>query len=129
MITGLYAGILGLMLVVLILRVALRRLKYRVGLGDGGIADLTQAIRVHGNFVETVPIILVMMVIMEESLVKPWVIHAFGIGLILARLAHAYGISSNPNHSLGRKAGICLTMFLILAGSVCLIATYFLRMN
>lgn len=122
MITGLYAGLLGLLLVYLIFRVAKRRLKYRVGLGDGGIPDLNQAIRVHGNFAETVPIILIIMLIMELSLSPPWLVHGFGVLLVTARIAHAQGISSSPNHSLGRKIGIGLTLTLIIAGSFILIS-------
>ena len=122
MITGLYAGLLGLMLVVLIARVALRRLKYRVGLGDGGIGDLTQAIRVHGNFTEVVPILLIMMLVMEESVVARPILHIFGVGLVLSRLLHAYGITCSPYHSFGRKTGIVLTVLLLIAGSLILIA-------
>ena len=121
MITGLYTGILGLMLVVLILRVAMRRLKYKVGLGDGGIGDLTQAMRVHGNFIETVPIMLIMMVLMEESLVSTWILHAFGSGIIATRLLHAYGITRSAGHSFGRKTGIMLSLLLLTVGSVILI--------
>ena len=124
MITGLYTGILGLILTGLILRVALRRMKYKVGLGDGGIPDLTQAIRVHGNFVETVPIMLIILALMELGLVQTWVLHVFGILIVLSRLLHAYGITCSPGHSFGRKAGIMLTLAIIITGSLILIYRY-----
>lgn len=124
MITGFYAGILGLMLMALIVRVALRRMKYRVGLGDGGISDLSQAIRVHGNFIEIVPIMLIMMALMELGSIQTWVLHFFGIGLIITRFLHGYGITSSPNRSFGRKFGIILTLLLMLAASGTLIFMY-----
>ncbi len=124
MITGLYAAILGLMLVVLILRVARRRLKYKVGLGDGGISDLGQAIRVHGNFVETVPILLILLLVMEENVFPAWGLHIFGTGIVISRLFHAYGITMSPLASAGRKYGTFLAIFLIIAGSLALILSF-----
>lgn len=124
MITGLYAAVFGFMLVVLVLRVAQRRQKYRVGLGDGGIPDLTQAIRVHGNFIEIVPIMLIMMVLMEEGAIQTWVLHVFGIVAVLSRLLHAYGITKSPLISFGRKWSIFLTLSWFLIASLTLIFMY-----
>lgn len=124
MITGLYAGILGLMLAILIFRVAVRRMKYKVGLGDGGIPDLVQAVRVHGNFIETVPIMLIILVLLEANGIEPLILHFYGVGIVLTRLLHAYGITCSAGHSFGRKMGILLTMFLLAVGSVSLIAKF-----
>ncbi len=124
MITGFYAGLMGLMMMVLILRVALRRRKYKVGLGDGGIADLGQAIRVHGNFSEMVPMMLIVLGLLEINQIPPLYLHIFGALLVLTRLLHAHGITSSPNLSFGRKTGIILSLFLLLLGSVTLIINY-----
>ncbi len=56
MITGLYAGLCGLLLVMLYVRVSQRRLAMKIGMGAGGDAVLEQRIRAHGNFIESVPI-------------------------------------------------------------------------
>ena len=56
----LYAALLGLILVYLSYRVVSYRVKYKVGIGDGGNTKLARAIRVQGNFVEYVPIALLL---------------------------------------------------------------------
>lgn len=126
MITGIYAGAIGLMLVFLIARIAARRRKYQVGIGDGGIPDLAQAIRVHGNFVETVPLMILLLGIMEFNLVPPIFLHLYGAGIILSRLLHANGLNHTPLLSFGRKYGTILTLLLLLIGSLTTILSYLL---
>ena len=55
-ITAVYAGILALMLVMLGILVVKNRYRAKVGLFDGGDEQLGQAIRVHGNFAEYLPV-------------------------------------------------------------------------
>lgn len=88
MITPLYAAILTLILVFLIIRVIKLRRKHGVGLGDGGHYELTQAIRSHGNFVETVPFGLFLMLLLDLQNGMPIVIHALGILLVIGRCLH-----------------------------------------
>lgn len=125
MITGFYAGLLGLWLVFLILSVVRLRWKYRVGLGDGGEKELTRAIRVHGNFTETVPMVLIMMGLMEYGQAAPgMVLHAFGGVLVLSRLLHWHGISGSSTTSFGRTAGTVAVNLLLAAGAGILIFTF-----
>lgn len=124
MITGFYTGILGIMLIVLIFAVVHRRIKYKVGLGDGGIPDLSRAIRVHGNFVETVPFLLIIMYLLETNAASPVLLHIFGITIVVARLLHARGIYSSPLRSFGRTGGVALCQLLMLVGSLMLIAKF-----
>ena len=128
MITGFYIGLMGLMLIILTIRIAVRRRKYRVGINDGGIPDLAQSIRVHGNFVETVPFLLIILGIMELSLIQPLYLHIFGAGIILSRLLHATGLTQSPLLSFGRKYGILLSLLLLFIGSVCLIGNFIVRL-
>ena len=53
-VTGLYAGMLGIVFFVLSMRVINNRVRARVNLLDGGDEALTRAMRVHGNFAEYV---------------------------------------------------------------------------
>jgi len=121
MITGLYAGLCGLLLVVLYVRVSQRRLATQIGIGAGGDAVLEQRIRAHGNFVESVPIALVLLYLLEQTGVEPIYIHAFGIALVLARVGHAKGISATAGRSAGRFYGSIGTLLVIAALSVWLI--------
>jgi len=121
MITAIYAGLCGLLLVVLYVRVSQRRLATKIGMGVGGDTALEQRIRAHGNFIESVPIALVLLYLLEQSGVEPIYIHAFGIALVLARLAHAQGISATAGRSAGRFYGSIGTLLVIAALSVWLV--------
>ena len=102
-ITLLYAGILGVLLVALSVRVTALRGKHKVNLGDGGNEELQRAIRVQGNFVEYVPLALILIGLLEMNGAPAWAVHAFGIVLAVARLSHAYSLyaASMPPRIVG----------------------------
>lgn len=121
MITIVYAGLLAIIYAVLTVRVAKARYKHRVGLGDGGVPDLAQRIRVHGNFAEHVPFALLLIFLVDYSQYSPVIVHALGITLLIARIAHIIGISGSPNASAGRFGGTVLTLLVYLVCAVLLI--------
>lgn len=121
-ITALYAGLLGVLLLVLSYRVSMYRRRYSVSLGDGGHKDLHAAIRVQGNFVEYVPTALILLVLVELSGRQPAIVHGLGAALFLGRVLHAQGLIANPGgKSPGRMIGILLTWAMLLVTSVLLI--------
>ena len=122
MITSLYAGLCGLLLVVLYIRVSQRRLATKIGMGAGVDTLLEQRIRAHGNFIESVPIALVLLYLLEQTGVDPVYIHVLGIALVLARVAHAQGISTSAGRSAGRFYGSIGTLLVIAALSIWLLA-------
>jgi uncharacterized membrane protein YecN with MAPEG domain len=117
-VTVLYAGLLGLLYLGLSLRVVRYRQRHEVGLGDGGHADLSRSIRVHGNFAEYVPLLLVLMALIESNGGAAWGLHAIGALLFLVRAAHAYGLASSGGASAGRAVGAGGTLLLLLAASL-----------
>ncbi|MGZ9109207.1 MAG: MAPEG family protein [Micavibrio sp.] len=117
MITPIYAAVLTVLLVVLMLRVVRLRWTHKVGLGDGGVAELRQAIRVHGNLVETGLWALLLLFMMEWSGVQPVWLHVYGIALVVARFLHAWGVTHSPDASFGRTAGTVITAVLLLTGA------------
>ena len=117
-ITALYAGLNGLILLVLAVRVARMRGKVKVGVGTGGNADLERTTRVHGNAAENIPIILILMGLAEANGASIYWIHSLGIALTLGRLFHAWGLSQSPGESFGRIAGMSLTWLALAAGSI-----------
>ena len=125
MITILYAGLLAIIYAVLTLRVAQGRYKYRVGLGDGGIPDLTQRIRIHGNFAEHVPFALLLIFLVDYSQYSPVIVHVLGILLVVGRILHIIGISSTPNASIGRFLGTVITVLIYLVCAVLLLWKFF----
>lgn len=127
MITGFYAGFLGLMLVVLIVGVVRLRRKHRVSLGDGGQDELEKAIRAHGNFVEVVPLALIIMFILENSGVDSLALYLYGSSLALARVLHAYSIYHSPKYLGLRVFSMGLSMAVIGLGSLGAIGMYVLQ--
>lgn len=113
-ITGLYTAICGVMVIVMVLRVVRLRRQLRVGIGDGGQKPLAQAIRVHGNAVETMPIALLLLAVLELNGGSPMVLHAFGAALVLSRFLHALGLTRYVGISFGRFWGMVLTLLVIL---------------
>ena len=119
MITALYASILGCLWGLLTFYVVLGRWKYRVSLGDGDTNELHRRIRAHANFVETVPLALLLLWIGEVHIFTVQWVHTFGILLVLGRLLHAYGMLV-PKYSTNRfrQTGMTLTIAMVVGGSV-----------
>jgi uncharacterized membrane protein YecN with MAPEG domain len=120
-ITGLYAAILALIVVILAIRVTLRRRAVKVGIGNGGDAILAQRIRVHANAAEYVPLALILLLILELNQTQPLLLHVFGCLLIAGRLLHAYGLSSSAGLTPGRSVGMALSWGVIIVMALLLI--------
>lgn len=116
LITSLYAGLLGLFYLVLTARVGLARKTYKVLLGDGGQNDLALRIRVHGNFIEYVPLALVLMMAIEIQGAPQFVLYGVGTALVLGRVLHAIGLT-RANLRL-RMTGMFLSLGAIAVASV-----------
>jgi len=110
---ALYVGIFGLMLIVLSLRVSLVRRDARIALGDGEDVILRRRIRAHGNFVEFVPMALLLLALAEHTGLGALFIHIFGLILLVARIAHAYGISQAKEPFIFRMTGTVATLGVI----------------
>lgn len=115
MITPMYAALLGLLLVVLSARVIKLRIRFRVGVGDGGEPLLERAIRSQGNFVEYVPLTLIVMFFFEVLTQYHGLVHIFGSALLIGRFFHAYGISQVDEILKLRQIGMMLNFLVLLA--------------
>lgn len=120
-ITGLYAALAALLVMVLIVCVALRRRSARIGLGDGGDHELHKRIRAHANAAEVLPLGLILLLLVELNQTQPLLVHVFGITLILGRVLHAWGLSRSSSTSPGRLIGMLLSMLAIVAMAVVLL--------
>ena len=120
-ITAVYAGLLGIMFLVLELPIGLLRTRTNVSLGDGGNPDLTVAIRRHANFVEHVPLALLLIGLLELNGGSPALLHVLGTGLVLARLMHPFGLDVHVMRRPPRGLGAATTSLVILVASVALI--------
>lgn len=120
-VTALYAGILGFLGLVLASRVVQNRYRHRIELGDRGNEEMARAMRVFGNFTEYVPMILLLIGFGEMLGAGKWLTHGLGAGLVVARLAHALGLSQSSGRTLGRAVGVVLTWLTLLISSALLI--------
>lgn len=115
MLTGLYAALCALLILALSLRIVALRRKLRIGIGDGGDAGLSRAIRAQANAIEYVPLLLVMLLIAENNGAGVAFVHACGAGLFIARVLHAIGLSGSAGTSFGRFWGTLVTWLILLA--------------
>ncbi|MCI2398920.1 MAPEG family protein [Aliiroseovarius subalbicans] len=118
MITALYAGLAALMLLWLSFRVSLKRMALKVSYGDAGDKALGRAIRLQGNFVEYVPMLLILMGAGEALDAPGWVLHLFGVALIGSRLVYIVGYGSDPQRPALRQIGMTITYLLLLVGGL-----------
>ena len=97
-------ALLALILLVLSARVAAGRFKYSVSLGDGGNADLNCRVRSQANFIEYVPLVLILMALIESAGGNRIVLLAAGGIMVAARISHPIGMplrAPNPFRFLG----------------------------
>ncbi len=106
-VTLMFAGAFALLAMVLSFRAGAYRGKAGVSVlfGDPPNMELAERVRVHQNFLEYVPIMLVMMAAIELSQGSRMFLFVVGDLLFLARLAHAYGLRHDNMAHWGRLVG------------------------
>jgi hypothetical protein len=114
----LYAALSALLLVWLSARVIQGRVVFKVDIGDGGNEEMQRRIRVQANFIEYVPLVLILMLLVEQAGFSAWIVHLMGVTLIVARVLHAMGLGRFSGVSQGRFIGATVTFILLLAGAV-----------
>jgi uncharacterized membrane protein YecN with MAPEG domain len=120
-----YIALLALLLLFISVRVSLVRRRYGVGMGDGGHEELLRAIRAQGNFVEYVPIALLLILAADLVGHDKIFVHILGIMLVVGRVFQAWGLSMTTGPSFGRAAGTGLTFLVILGGAILAILSFF----
>ena len=119
-ITLIYAGLLGLLFLLLSFWVVKRRAQFRVMIGEGEAPEMLAAIRAHGNFAEYVPLTLLLMALCELAGVGALWLHLGGVLLLVGRILHAIGIQIPRAPNMLRLFGtlffwLSLGMFSVLA--------------
>jgi uncharacterized membrane protein YecN with MAPEG domain len=124
-ITALYAGILGIMSIVIAFQAGKIRGTTGISIGDGGNQELLLAMRRHANFVEFVPLTLVLIALLEFNGVSSTAIHCLGAGLVVARICHAVGLKADTIQSPLRGVGAGGGTLVLLVASVWAIVVFF----
>ncbi len=119
-ITLIYAGLLGLLFLLLSFWVVKRRAQFRVMIGEGEAPEMLAAIRAHGNFAEYVPLTLLLMALCELAGVGALWLHLGGVLLVVWRILHAIGIQIPRAPNMPRLFGtlffwLSLGIFSVLA--------------
>ena len=117
----LYAAALSVLFVVLSIRVIRMRRTRRIALGVAGDAELERRVRVQGNFVEYVPLALVLLTMAELRGAPPFLLHALCLCLLAARASHAWGVSHTPENYRYRVAGMVGTFTAIVGTALLLV--------
>lgn len=123
-VTALYAGLFGSLFVCLSAWVVAGRLRGAVLHGDGGVASLNRRIRAHGNFAEYVPLALLLAALLEGRGVASEWLHGLLAPLLVARLAHPFGMLApvgSMRQYLLRGAPTLATWVVIATASILLI--------
>ena len=127
-ITGFFASLLGLLLVILSVIVIKARNQYKIILGDNNNYQMQRHIRGHANFVEYTPVFLILLALLDYMQFSTLGLYLLGIFFVTARIFHAYGVMFAEYISQGkpvnihyRVMGMMGTFGCITTASVCLL--------
>jgi uncharacterized membrane protein YecN with MAPEG domain len=96
-VTAAAAAVLGLIFAALSAWVMAGRLSMGVLHGDGGKQVLNRRARAHGNFIEYVPLILLLAALLESGGSSRTLIEVLLVVLVVARLMHPFGMLAPAN--------------------------------
>lgn len=120
--TMLYAALFGLMSIAIAFRPGSLRGKHNISIGDGGNSELLLGMRRHANFVEYVPLALILMALLEMSGgVQEQSMHVLGGSLLLFRICHAVGLKPDTVEGAARFVGAAGTALWTVVVSIWLI--------
>ncbi len=106
--TFLYAGLLGLLSVLLANQVLRARVRQ-----DSADWKAHTTLRVQANFAENVPLALILLFAIELAIKSTLAVHILGSLLLVCRLLHAYGMSRSPGANYPRLIGAQGTFVLV----------------
>ncbi len=106
-ITAFYAGLLALFALYLSFLAGGFRGKTGISIlyGEPVNMELAQRVRRHQNFLEYVPMIIILMAVIEINGGSRIFLHVVGVALIISRIAHAVGLKHDDMSHIGRLIG------------------------
>ena len=115
------AAVFGILHVIFTLRVGNYRFKSRISLGDGGDPEMRNRVRAHGNFVENVPIAVLLILLNDLDGAQDNTLILMGSILLISRLTHYLTIATRRLPVILRPLSMIGTLGTILAASVMLL--------
>ena len=120
-ITLVFAAIFGFLHVIFTLRVGNYRFKSKISLGDDGDRELLKRIRAHGNFIENVPIALLLILLNDLDGAEDNTLMLMGSILLISRLTHYLTIVTVKLPWILRPLSMLGTLGTIITASVMLL--------
>lgn len=115
-ITSLFAIPLAIIFLILFMQVVFLRTNLSQSIGDGGNKELHERIRRHGNFVEWVPMVMILLLVNEAQGTGAVWLYTAGALLTVGRVLHPLGlkadVSTHPLRIAGNMGGIIATVIL-----------------
>ena len=111
--SAVFTALTLLLLFGLAVNVSLTRLRHQVFLGDGQVKALQVAIRTHGNALEHVLPMLLLLILYELLGGSKAVVDVLGLVILASRVAHATGYLRRMGQI--RRIGVYVTYFAELA--------------
>lgn len=119
---ALYSGLLGLIAAALFANVGKRKTKAKIFMGDGGDLSVIRAMRGQMNFVENVPMILILLLAAVLLGMPVIAIHIGGGLLVIGRFFHALHFIQDDAPGWQRMIGAMFTFLVLVASSLALIS-------
>ena len=120
-VTLMFAAIFGFLHVIFTLRVGNYRFKSKISLGDGGDRELLKRVRAQGNFIENVPIALLLILLNDLDGAEDTTLMLMGSILIISRLTHYLTIVTVKLPWILRPLSMLGTLGTIIAASIMLL--------
>lgn len=117
-VTILYAGLFGLLLLVLSLNIFREYVRMALGISAGDSELWKRSERAQHSFVEFVPICLLLIFLIEAHGAPRPVLHGLGIMLLVARTLHAYGVGKGSLSNVMRMIGTQTTYLTLMISSL-----------
>lgn len=97
----------------LMLRVGKVRSADNVLIGDGGNENVIRRMRAHSNFIESAPLVLILIGAIEFSIGTNMVLWVVSALYIMGRISHAFGMDGGSLEK-GRVLGTVITLLTLL---------------
>lgn len=120
-VTLLFAAIFGILHVIFTMRVGAYRLSSKISLGDEGDEELRNRIRGHGNFIENVPIGLLLILLNDLNGLSDTILLVLGSVFLVSRVIHYLMIVSRALPMAFRPISMIGTLGTILVSSILLL--------
>ena len=127
-ITAIYASLLAFIYIKLSTNVIKLRRLHKVSLGHKNHKDLEQAIRAQANFIEYVPLGLILLSCLEINNIHPLIVFSFGGLLFIGRFLHAKSFTAPSIDSRKRIQGMKFTFWSIRLMAAMLIFSLFISL-